>query len=388
MFTLAIAYLSLPIFIVLFTFFSTPFVILSSISLVVFIFCLHNSWQNTQDKNLCWQYLIKYWQLMLFILILTAICIVFPIDVWDWEKHFAVMNTLVESSWPPVVDLNEETWFLRYCIAWYILPALLAKLFGLQFITLVTVIWTATGLFIAMLLAFHNISKSPRLLKAVLIFLVFSGLDIVGALLNNSLPALRYPQWPQTWVGWGEMWPVLTGIAWIPQHLIGASIGACLFLYNRRVALQYSGLIAALVFLWSPFCALGLLPLGIWALAKEGYKTALTLQNLVVAPLILTPLIFYGIQGAQGVPFMLGWEFHKFTFSSYVIFCIVEFLLILSILYYAMPKQRFLIATLAVFLTLLSLLVRDVTFNNLLMRGSMPAVWYNGRLSCKTFTRK
>ena len=116
------------------------------------------------------------------------------------------------------------------------------------------------------------------------------------------------------------------------------------------------------------------MPLGIWALVKEGYKNALTPQNLVVAPLLLLPLILYGIQGSQGVPFMLGWEFNTFTFSSFVIFCVIEFLLVLAILYYAMPKQRFLIATLAVFLTLLSLIIRDVTFNNLLMRASMPAI--------------
>ena len=225
-----------------------------------------------------------------------------------------------------------------------------------------------------LLLAFSYLKKSKHLLVAALVFFFFSGLDAAVLVFYPDYGEPLSTHWLQWWTAWGHIGSNLFNIAWIPQHLIGAGIGACVFLYNRSLALQYSALIAAIVFLWSPFCALGLLPLGIWALAKEGYKTALTAQNLIAAPFLLLPLILYGTQGSQGVPFMLGWQFHNFTFSSFVIFCVIEFLLVLAILYYAMPKQRFLLLTLGVFLTLLSLVIRDVTFNNLLMRGSMPAV--------------
>ena len=164
MFTFAIAYLSIPVFLVLFTFFSIPFVLLSAIALVVLVFCLYNYLQSGYTKDFRLRFLVKYWPLILISIVVTYLCVVSPFKVWDWEKHFAVLNTLVESSWPPVVKLNEETWFLRYYLGWYIVPALLAKMFGSQLLTAFMFIWTATGVFTTLFLAFSHFRKMHHFL--------------------------------------------------------------------------------------------------------------------------------------------------------------------------------------------------------------------------------
>lgn len=161
MFTLAIAYLSLPVFLVLFTFFSTPFVWLSAIALVVLLFCLLNSQQDTKVYH---KIKIRHcWPLLLVALVVTYLCVVSPFDIWDWEKHYAIFNALINKSWPPVVELKEQTYFLRYFTAWYALPSLFAKIFGTQLLTLAIFIWTTAGVFIALLLAFSYLSKTSHL---------------------------------------------------------------------------------------------------------------------------------------------------------------------------------------------------------------------------------
>ena len=372
MFTFAIAYLSIPVFLVLFTFFSMPFVLLSAAALIVLVFCLCQFRHAHSNNNLNLRTLIDYWPLLLVSAIVTYLCVVSPFKIWDWEKHFAVLNTLAASSWPPVVDVHEQTWFLRYYLAWYAVPALLTKIFGSQLLTAFIFIWTATGVFTTLLLAFKSLSKASHLFIAVAVFFSFSGLDIIGAWLNGSVPGI-YPHWPQIWAGWGEIWPALTGLAWTPQHVISGWLAACMFLFNRHLAVKYSAVIIALTTLWSPFCAIGLVPIAVWASLKEGYITAITPQNLFTAPLIAVCVGLYLSQGTSQVPFTLVWEHERFSIMSFVLFCVFEFILALAMLYLSKSAERDLVLVLGVFLFFFCL-VRFGVLNDLLMRGAIPAV--------------
>ncbi len=372
MFTFAIAYLSIPVFIILFSFLSMPFVPIIAIALIVLVFCLCRSRYVERGKDFSFQMLVHYWPLLLISLVVTYICVVSPFKIWDWEKHFAVLNTLVESSWPPVVKLNEQTWFLRYYLGWYVVPSLFAKVFESQLLTFFMFIWTATGVFTTLFLAFSYLRKTSHLFIAVSVFFLFSGLDIIGCWLNDYTPSL-FPHWPQIWAGWGEIWPALTSIAWAPQHVVGGWVGSCLFLYNRSLAVRYGAVIVAVVSLWSPFCAVGLIPIVTWATIKEGYKTALTPQNLLTAPFIAIPVALYLLQGSGQVPLMFVWEHRDFSIAVFLIFCTLEFALIIGILYPSRKIERSLLITIGFFLFFLCL-IRFGILNDLLMRGSISAI--------------
>lgn len=380
MFTLAIAYLSLPVFLVLFTFFSTPFVWLSAIALVVLLFCLLNSQQDTKVYH---KIKIRHcWPLLLVALVVTYLCVVSPFDIWDWEKHYAIFNALINKSWPPVVELKEQTYFLRYFTAWYALPSLFAKIFGTQLLTLAIFIWTTAGVFIALLLAFSYLSKTSHLFTATLVFFCFAGLDLVGAYLHGYVPPF-FMHWPNIWISWGELWPALTGLAWVPQHVVGGWIGAGLFVYNRRLAVRYGAVIIVMISLWSAFPAIGLIPIVTWAMFKEGYRLALTPQNLLTAPLVAMTIALYFLQGAGDVPFMFVWEHRGFSLYGWMLFLVFEFLLILGILYFLRQKERSLIITLAGFLVALCL-IRYGEYNDLLMRGAIPSLCIMSILVFKT----
>ena len=370
MFIFGIVYLSIPVFLILFAFFSTPFVLLSAIALVVLIFCLCKSHHKEANTSFHLQTLVRYWPLLLVSFAITYLSASF--NVWDWEKHFAVFNALIRGSWPPVVEIREQTWFLRYCAAWYIMPALFAKIFGDQFLTFAMIIWTITGVCSVLVIAFHKLQKMRHLFIAALVFFLFSGLDAIAALFTeHSSP--KDANWLQWWAHWGQIFPNILSIAWQPQHTVGGWMAACLFLYNRRLALQYSGVIVVIAALWSPLCAIGLIPIVTWAAVKEGLITAITIQNFVITPLLILSIFLYSTQGAGQVLFTFAWQHPHFSLTSYLQFIVFEFLLILGILWWCNQQKAELIIIIAVFLLLLCL-VREEPNNNLLGRGAIPAI--------------
>ena len=372
MFIFGVVYLSIPVFLVLFTFFSAPFVLLSAIALVLLVFCLYKSHYEGSNIDLHVQTLTRYWPLLLVSLTITYLSLAYPFEQADWLKHFSILNALVGESWPPVIEVNEQTWFLRYYAAWHALPALFAKILGLQSLTVAMVIWTATGLFIALVLAFHNIRKTWPLFVGGLVFFFFSGLDIVRVFFQHYVEPVS-PIWLNWWDGIGVIFSNLSSIAWVPQHITGTCVATSLFIYNRRLALQYSGAIVVMTALWSPFGAVGLVPAVVWAVFKEGYKPAFSLQNWLITPLLGLSVLLYLTQGAEQVPFMFAWQHHEFALTSFIWFCVIEFLLILGVLYWFEREERALIVILAMFLPLLCLL-RLGTHPELCMRGSIPAI--------------
>ena len=382
MFTFAIVYLSLPVFLVLFTFFSIPYVLLSSAALVVLIFCLHNSWQREDGKNFCWQSLVKYWPLLLVSIVITCLCVISPsASIWDWDRNYPVFNLLIDNPWLHAIEIHDQAYFLRYYVAWYAVPSLFAKIFGVHLLTLFVVIWTTLGIVGMLFLAFSHLNKTSYLFVAALIFFFFSGLDILYAFYYGYVEPVN-SRWLQWYNGWGHIGSNIFNAAWVPQHLIGCGIGTCIFFYNRRLAVHYGALILTVVSMWSPFCAVGILPIAAYALVKEGCRTPLTAPNLLAAPLILTPILLYLTQGTGQIPFMFAWEFHRFLFSDFILFCIAEFLLIAFILCLMLPQQKLLISILGIFLTALCLMRYGVN-NDLLMRASMPAICIMAILAVK-----
>ena len=374
MFIFAVAYLSFPVFIILFSFFSTPFVVLSTAALVVLIFCLYRTYQSNSN----WQIksLVKYWPLLLVSLLAAYFSVVVGFDAPDWKNYFAISNALTNNTWPPVLEVDGQTWFLRYYLSWFVPSSLLAKIFGLQVITPAMFVWQAVGIFIALLLMFQNLHKAKHLLLATLVFFLFSGLDIVGALLINS-HHIKYvtPAWIITWAG-TNLFVILSNLTVLqhsPHHAVVAYLTAALFFVNRKSALQYGAVLLVITAMWSPFCAIGLLPIVVVSLYKEGWRIAFSPQNLLAAPLLAVPIVLYLLQGAQQIPHMFVWQHTNFYFPFFILFCVLEFLLILTIFYHRIEQERVLVATIAIFLTLLC------TYNiglyaDLLVRAAMPAV--------------
>ena len=106
LFILAIAYLTFPVFVLLFTFFSTPFVVLSGIALVTLTFYLLPiaKWKFKHKS------LLRYWPLILITLLITYVCLT-PFESVDWSGYVTTFNLLEDSTWPPVSQYRDTMFF-------------------------------------------------------------------------------------------------------------------------------------------------------------------------------------------------------------------------------------------------------------------------------------
>lgn len=369
MFHTIIIYLCTPLYLFLFTFLNTWWVLLSALCLMVLACYLWHTRQEDRGAIV----LKRYWMPLLLVAVIVYAGVWSPFNYWDWMKHFALFNLLIDHPWPPQIVLDGETHFLRYGIGWYLVPALLAKLSAVAVLTPALYLWTLVGTCLALLLVLPRVQQPRHMLLLVLSFFFFSGLDIVGAWLTQGLTHKPLtPDWLQWWSGWGQIPPGLFGSTFTPQHAIPAWLGACLLIAARRLTVQYGALLLVAVLLWSPLAAIGMIPLLLWALWKEGLHRALTLPNLVLAPLLSVPLLFYFAAEAREIPMALITA--KTSLYSFAQFCVLEFGLATLLILMCCPRaERSL--TLTCFLTLM--LLSSVSFgrlNDLLMRGSIAAI--------------
>lgn len=299
----------------------------------------------------------------------------------DWYKHYAMFNILRQQSWPPHMVSAGGVATLRYSLAYYVPPALLAKAVGSAVLPAAIWLWSTLGLYLALLLAFGTRARpaaSALLLGAV--FLLFSGADIVGTkLTGHSLgPALHF-EW---WWPLGALCAILTNLFWTPQHTLAALLATFLLLRYPRRTLANVGVLGAATALWSPFAAIGLVPVLLWACRVGGVRALWSRSNLLAAPVLLLAAARFLGEGAAGIPADLIWEFNDFTLGGWLLFLMLEFGAICLSLLMVTPGAALPVALCAAFLTLLALF-RVGGGSDLLMRASIPALGVLALLSAR-----
>lgn len=293
----------------------------------------------------------------------------------DWRKHYALFNALVEQPWPPKYIAGDGFSTLRYSLGFYVMPALVAKYLGAWTLSLAIFAWTTLGCYFALVLALG--SKARGKLQCFLIgavFLLFSGADIVGTYLLGHFPKppvpLMHYEW---WSGFGVLPSAVTSIFWTPQHLVAGWVGSFLFIRYPRQAVQSSGLIVCAAALWSPFIAIGLIPTFAWAAWTTGFRELFTKLNFVVAPVLLLISATYLGKGAEGIPFSMIWNGSGFSLNAWILFILIEFLLIVVALLFLNPGARTIILIHGGFLLVLCFFSVGL-LNDLLMRASIPSL--------------
>lgn len=353
---------------------------MSAVLLIVLVCCVWDT--HKQQATPLPQPLYRYWPMLVIVAGIVYGGIWSPFNYWDWQKHFAIFNLLIDHTWPPHIELVGREHFLRYGLGWSLVPALVARILGSVALTPMMFIWTLLGVSLALLLGLREMRKWWHLLLATLVFFFFSGLDLIGAWFVKNLASTPLdPHWLQWWVGWGQISPNVFGVTWVPQHAIPAWLGVCLVLAERRLAVQYGGVLLAAVALWSPFAAIGLAPFYLWALCKEDLRTALTLPNLALTPLLLVPLLLYFSSDAGQIP--LAFATSRATLFSLVLFALLEFG-VATVLILSCGRGTNKSMLLTSFLSLIFLVsFRFGTLNDLLMRGSIAAICVLALLSSR-----
>jgi len=186
----------------------------------------------------------------------------------DWLKHNAILKDLIERPWPVVYRLERQAAPLVYYIAYYLPAALLGKLGGWLLANQVLFAWSWIGLVLAMLW-FITLNRRAAF-TVILLFVMFSGLDVIGQMVTRSVVAPIRPE-VRAILSWDhiEQWSIgwqyssnATLLFWVPHQALAGWIASGLLLYailyspQRKYSLFYFSLTA----LWSPFVTIGLIP--------------------------------------------------------------------------------------------------------------------------------
>lgn len=328
----------------------------------------------------------------------------------DYDKHNLIFHDLITRPHPVVYEnAAYGDPLLCYYLAYYLPTALAAKLAGgVALARWYSLVWGWLGLY----LAFRWLHRlfAPHGAWVAGGFLTVSGLDLAvrnfwiwQELLDGSAsrylreyvlalgrgPALKFYVPPHLVFSNGltqtqlNMPAPFTQFQWAPQHALGAWLAASLVVseVQEKKSGRWLGLIAAATLLWTPFGAVGLVPLLVWAATRVTWRTFLSWENGLGVALTAVSGIYFLAHGPQ--------QYAGFLFLNlqnggdwllYLVFMLAHVGVFATLLFWA--DRRFgilgdwraglLAATLGL---LVSSLVFLGKYNDFLMRVSLPSKW-------------
>ena len=321
----------------------------------------------------------------------------------DWLKHRLTLLDLGRYSWPTYLPVHLHYLFpdselsillLRYYLGYFMVPGLAGHWFGLAALNWALPLWTWLGV-VLILLLFTRSYRGWKVILAVVVLVFFSGMDIVRTVLFegwdwielsvdlSGWPWLDLGRYHLEWNHWGvriQYSSNMTGLMWVPHHFISAALYTLLLVQLRRQPrfLAVSGVVLAASLFWSPFVALGLLPLVVVLLLENGLRPFLRWQNLCLAPPLAALLALYLTSGS--VDFLRGWLWHRYEWGLLAkvlpVFLLTEFLVLAFLLWLLQPQLRrepFFLAALVTLLILPGYYYGE--WNDLCMRASLPALF-------------
>jgi hypothetical protein len=217
----------------------------------------------------------------------------------DWVKHDAVLKGVVAEEWPVVYEgevagLDGFRHGLVFYLAYYLPAGAVGKLLGWEAALAVLALWTALGAWLSLCWFAHLMGAGGGAAGAAILFALASGLDAVGSIVRHGVPfgVSDHLEW------WSELWqyPSHTSLLfWAPHQALGGWLVTALLLESttrnegpRAAPVAISGAL-----LWSPFVALGALPLAIAGMAGAPRAALRFWPNWIAAPAIGALLVVY-----------------------------------------------------------------------------------------------
>ena len=322
----------------------------------------------------------------------------------DWLKHRATLLDLARYSWPtyfpsdlhlPSPDSESSAPLLRYYLGYFIVPGLAGHLLGPAALNWAVPLWTWLGVALILLIFTRNY-HGWGVIPAVVILIFFSGMDFLRIILLEGWSGIGlsvdFETWP--WLELGryhlepdKLWDIriqyssnMTTLMWSPHHFISAALYTLLLVQLRRHPrfLAVSGVVVAASLFWSPFVALGLLPLVVVLLVENGLRPFLRWQNLCLALPLALLLGLYLTSGGTDYPRGWLWQWYEWELLARFLplFLLTEFLLLALLLWLLQPQLRrepFFLAALLTLLILPFYILND--WNILCTRASLPALF-------------
>jgi hypothetical protein len=317
----------------------------------------------------------------------------------DWDKHNMVLNSLILKPWPAIYEIYQVNIPLVYYIGYYLPAALVGKVGGWFWANQALFLWSLTGLIVSALwfcILVRRVSTS-----VLLIFVFFSGIDVIGRQLSiyGGLLNAGKGTW-QHMDPWALLWQYSshsTLLFWVPnQALAGWSVtGMLLYCVVRVRRRELILLPVGLSAFWSPFVTIGLIPYLVLDFLVDiepvgtRIRRMVTLPNLVGLLVLVITGFYFSAKASEGSPIVIQSLFNGFSLTQYdgsiaeaiiflIFFCLIEFGIYAILLYRSGAIQderwRWMLDISVLTLFILPWFKFGV-YNDLVMRASIPALF-------------
>lgn len=346
--SLAYIYLSLPVCLFMLGWlkpaFSIPFVVLVTVCLIRI--CLNGSRNSTAADRLTLSHSSIIKLLIAGVLIIIWVClsgiggVSFQTSDHYWRN--TIFDILVSHDWPVRYEVataeGTSVRELIYYIGFWLPAALVGKVLGLHAGFIFQTIWACIGCFIAYYLICRKF-KNVRLWY-LLLFILFSGLDVIGAtLLRNGIPNYMYYDGQSIYSPLStthlEWWcdyqysGITTQLFWVFNQTIPAWIATLLLI--QRKDNRYRIFILGCLLLCSPFPLVGLLPFMLYWVVKR-QKGLFSFENIVGGG--ITGIVSFLYLRANSASQMHGTNTATLSFPVKYIAAAIVLLIMGGILYY------------------------------------------------------
>jgi len=324
----------------------------------------------------------------------------------DHQYRNAIFRDLVAFRWPVVYEKTGGS--LVYYIGFWLIPASIGKVANLLFnfetawavANTALFLWSFLYLFFISLLILIYVKADTyrKIVLAMIVFVFFSGLDIIGILGSHRFDVTTIPNHLEWWSWTYQYSSNTTQLFWVYNQSTPVWLATALFV-NEKSVRNYVFL-CLIVLICSSLPAVGLFILlfgmGVYKLipyirSKQVFcflKEAFSVQNIIAAVVLLPILYLYfkTNQAVDGNPFQfnlyaafLGWES---AILRYVSFCMLEFG-VLSVLLYRENRKNILYWMSVVSLCCVGAF-RLGAANDFSMRASIPALLVLMMLTIRT----
>lgn len=332
----------------------------------------------------------------------------------DWEFRNPIYHDMVLHDWPVIYPEKNSalnyyigTWFVPAAVG-KLMVALLGEFWGWRMARIVLWLWVSGALYVTILLliVYTKANSVSKQLRVFLLFVLFSGMDIVGGYLRDKLDFL-FENWHLEW--WHSLYQfssITTCVYWVFNQSVIPWLAVMCFLFERD-SRNYL-LIGAACLICGPLPFVGLVILMVAREAarviKEGFIhrkwrecfRAISVQNcLLLIGIFFVLLFFYlsnnALQGstspnaAEGVAAAVGTADKVRKIVEYFDLRLLGFYMLEVGIYLLLlfPSQR---GNVLYWTTILSLLILPYfkvgVSNDFCMRASIPGVFLTMVFCC------
>ncbi len=221
----------------------------------------------------------------------------------DWQIRDAVLRDMAFNPWPYVYLNGENVEILRAPIGMYLRPSLVG---GSNQTLIDQSLLLFNTIFLGSLLATASVlfDRKKSKIIALVIFLFFSGLDVIGTVIADFHGG--NPSWDhlERWLLHSQFSSHMTMIFWVPQHAIAGWTCALLFILWDRGLARSSLFLAAIPLsaLWSPLAIMGAVPFALYAAIKTILNREIRFKDILIGAIsiiVAVPALVYLRSGSE-----------------------------------------------------------------------------------------